>query len=158
MVNSFTESEPMILLSNRKVHRKEDVIRLTLNYISRWKIEEFFRFKKVEFGLENFRVKSLTSINNICYFLDLANLFLTHIIETKFQNCFYSELMTLSKRIKEKVSIEYYQLYSALKRVFTSNHAGVKNYKQTERWEYEEMSLFNSIELSDKKRVRIKKK
>lgn len=158
MVNAFAESAPMILLSNRKVHSKEDVIRLTLNYISRWKIEEFFRFKKVEFGLENFRVKSLTSINNICYFLDLANLFLTHIIETKFQNCFYSELMTLSKRIKDKVSIEYYQLYSALKRVFTSNHAGVKNYKQTERWKYEEMSLFNSIELSDKKRVRIKKK
>lgn len=157
-VNSFVEKEPLILLSNRKVHSKEDVVRLTLNYISRWKIEEFFRFKKVEFGLENFRVKSLISINNICYFLDLACLFLTHIIESKHQNYFYTQLMLISKKIKDQVSIEYYQLYSALKRVFTSNRKGVKNYKQTEKWEYEKMSLFNSLELTDKKRVRIKKR
>lgn len=158
IVNSFVDDEPMILLSNRKVHSKEDVVRLTLNYISRWKIEEFFRFKKGEFALENFRVKSLVSINNISYFLDLACLFLTHIIETKHQNSFYTELMFLSKKIKENVSIEYYQLYSALKRIFASNKKGVKNYKQIERWKYEELNLFNSLELTNKKRVRIKRK
>lgn len=156
-VYSLFESEPMVLLSNRKIHGCNDLIKLTLNYISRWKIEDFIRFKKVEFALENFRVKSLVSINNLFYYLDNAILFLAHIIETKHQNRFYVDLMNISKRIKEKVSIEYYQLYSGLKRVFTSNKKGVKNYKQVERWEYEQMTLFNSLELNDKKRVRIKK-
>ncbi|NLN80014.1 MAG: transposase [Erysipelotrichia bacterium] len=153
-IYSLFNDEPIILLSNRKVHSPDDLIRLSLNYISRWKIEELFRFKKVEFRLENFRVKSLVSINNLCYFLDVAILFLVHIIETKYQNKFYISLMENSKRIKEKVSIEYYQLYSGLKRIFNSNKKGVKNYKEVERWEYEELNLFNSLELTTRKRVR----
>jgi len=32
---------------------------------SRWRIEEYFRVKKQEYDLENIRVRSLKSINNV---------------------------------------------------------------------------------------------
>ncbi|MGI6782030.1 MAG: transposase [Acholeplasmataceae bacterium] len=150
------ETEPMVLITNIKIHSKEDLIKASLHYISRWKIEELFRFKKVQFGLENFRVKASTSINNLFFILDIAMLVMVHIIEHKNRNIIYNELMALSKRIKDNVSIEYYQLITGIMTIFARNEKGVKNYQKIERWTTEEYNLFNSLELKSKKRVRIK--
>lgn len=150
-------NEPMILLTNKKINCKEDLIRLVLMYISRWKIEEHFRFKKVVYGLENFRVKSLTSINNLCFILDIVLLVLAHIVETKERNMIFNELISRSKKIRDDVYMYYYQIASGIKTLFTSNKMGVKNYKKIERWESENRNLFNSLELNSKKRVRKKK-
>ena len=43
-----------------------------MNYVSRWKIEEQFRFKKCGFNFEGFRVRSLNRINNLTMCLDAA--------------------------------------------------------------------------------------
>ncbi len=56
-------TEPMTLLTNRPIKSKDDVISVVKNYISRWKIEEQFRFKKTSFRFEDFRVRSLNRIN-----------------------------------------------------------------------------------------------
>jgi hypothetical protein len=150
-------TEPMILISNHKINQKEDLIRIVLGYVSRWKIEEHFRFKKVQFGLENFRVKSLTSINHLCLILDLVLLVFAHFVETQKRNIIFSSLIQLSKKIRDDVYIYYYQLASGIKALFTSNKMGVKNYKETEKWEYQRATLFNSLELKCPKRVRKKK-
>ena len=62
----------MMLATNKAIKSKEDVVSIVRTYMSRWRIEEYFRFKKQHFGFENFRVRSLMSINNlnafnICY-------------------------------------------------------------------------------------------
>lgn len=147
--------EPMVLVTNKKVKSKENLIKISLNYISRWKIEELFRFKKVEFGLESFRVKSLTSINNLNFILDISILFLIKLIENQNKNMLFNECINNSKAIRDDVYILFYRLLSGLKTIFTSNIKGVKNYQQIERWETKEHNLF-SKEFSNKIRVRKK--
>lgn len=148
--------DPMVLITNLKITSKEELIKTSLHYISRWKIEELFRFKKVQFGLENFRVKSLTSINNLSFLLDILILIMVHIIETQNRNIVYSEIIKNSKKIKDTVSIEYYQLITGIMTIFARNKKGVKNYQKIERWKTEDFNLFNSLELNEKKRVRVK--
>ena len=50
---------PMMLATNKGIKSKEDAIGIVRNYMSRWRIEEYFRFKKQQFGFEGFRVRSL---------------------------------------------------------------------------------------------------
>ena len=55
----------MMILTNRKISSKQDAINIVRLYMSRREIEEYFRFMKQDFGFENFRVRSLASINNL---------------------------------------------------------------------------------------------
>lgn len=147
-------TEPMILLTNHKINSKDDLIKIILFYNSRWRIEEYYRFKKVELGLENFRVKSLKSINHLFFISDICTLVMAHIIENQKSNMTYKELLKIGKVIRENVQIKYYQILSGIKTLFASNKKGVRNYKKIERWKYEENNLFNSLELRSRKRVR----
>lgn len=54
-----------MLLTNRNIKSKEDIIKVVRLYFSRWKIEEYFRAKKQEFGFENIRLRTLKEIKNI---------------------------------------------------------------------------------------------
>ena len=60
--------EPLMLLTNRNIQSKEDVISVVMSYCSRWKIEEYFRFKKAEFEFEDFRVRSINKIGSIKFY------------------------------------------------------------------------------------------
>ena len=63
---------PMMLATNKAIKGKEDVIQIVRTYMSRWRIEEYFRFKKQHFGFENFRVRGLVSMNNLNQLLTYA--------------------------------------------------------------------------------------
>lgn len=41
---------PMMLTSNIPIRSKEDVIKIVRNYMNRWRIEEYFKFKKQEYN------------------------------------------------------------------------------------------------------------
>ena len=55
----------MKLLTNIKSTEKEDVIKIVRLYLSRWRIEEYFRGKKQEYDFENMRVRTLKVMNNL---------------------------------------------------------------------------------------------
>ena len=69
----------MMLLTNKEIRSKNDVIKIAKLYFSRWRIEEYFRAKKQIFQFENFRVRSLKSINALNMLITLCMAFLTHI-------------------------------------------------------------------------------
>lgn len=50
LVYGITE-HPMMLVTNKEIKSKEDVIKIARIYFSRWKIEEYFRCKKQMFQL-----------------------------------------------------------------------------------------------------------
>ena len=58
-------SVPMMLATNLTIKNKEDVTKVIMTYMSRWRIEEYFKFKKQEYGFESFRVRNLKAINNL---------------------------------------------------------------------------------------------
>ncbi|CCP25751.1 protein of unknown function [Tepidanaerobacter acetatoxydans Re1] len=62
----------LVLATNKIIKGKEDVVDIVRTYMSRWRIEEYFRFKKQHFGFKNFRVRSLRSINNLNQLLTYA--------------------------------------------------------------------------------------
>ena len=133
----------MVLMTDRKVSSKEDLIRIVLAYHSRWKIEEHFRFKKTQYGFENFRVKSLDSSNYLAFFLDLALLVLDVIIERKGTNSLYGELLARSKAVRENIYLEFYRMATGAQALLMANKNGVKNYQNIRKQPDMQLRLFN---------------
>lgn len=133
--------EPLILITNKELKNKDDIAQIVYRYSSRWRIEEYFRFKKVELGFENFRVKSLDSINNLTFSLDITITLLAIIIEEG-ANYLYEKLQIYSKTIKENISIEYYKILSSIHSLLGTNKMGVKNYKPIRNNKPKQLSLF----------------
>ncbi len=52
--------KPMMVASNMPIKEKEDVIKIVRCYIDRWRIEEYFKFKKQEYKFENTTFSALT--------------------------------------------------------------------------------------------------
>lgn len=135
-------SEPMTLLTNRPIESKDDVISVVLNYASRWKIEEQFRFKKNGFNFEDFRVRSLNRINNLTLCLDTAITLMSIFIETDTE--IYKYIISISKHLKgDDAYLKFYQLLSGVKTLLGHKEMGIKNKEKIEhRNELKQMSLF----------------
>jgi len=60
--------DPMVLLTNKQVRKKDEVLSILKAYILRWRIEEMFRVQKNELNLESVRVRSLKKVEfNVLY-------------------------------------------------------------------------------------------
>jgi len=60
-----------MLISNLKPESKKLTRTIFKAYLKRWKVEEYFRFKKQQFDLENIRVRSLNSIRTMDLLLSI---------------------------------------------------------------------------------------
>ena len=134
--------EPLMLLTNRNIQSKEDVISVVMSYCSRWKIEEYFRFKKVEFEFEDFRVRSINRINHLTFCLDLAITILTILIEK--QSDLYYQLISQGKNLKDDKSyLKFYQLISGINAVLGHKEMGIKSKENIEHRKHtKQLSLF----------------
>ena len=63
---------PMMLITNLKSDDKRLSVAVVKVYLMRWKIEEYYRFKKQQFNLEDMRVRSLNSIRNLELLITIA--------------------------------------------------------------------------------------
>lgn len=133
--------DPLILITNKPLTTKDDITQMVYRYSSRWRIEEYFRFKKTELGFENFRVKTLDSINNLTFALDIAIMLLAIIIDED-SEYLYKSLKRYEKSIKENVSIEFYRILSSINTILGMNKNGVKNYKPIRDTKPKQLSLF----------------
>ncbi len=62
-------AELMLFLGSLKMQEKKRLCHIVAKvYLMRWRIEEYFRFKKQQFELEDLRVMSLQSIRNLNLF------------------------------------------------------------------------------------------
>ena len=120
---------PMILASNIPIKSKEDVIKITRHYLDRWKIEEYFKFKKQEYNFENFRVRSLKAINNLnkmlTYVIGLVALLSEKIKIKKFVHT----IITESKSLKENVCLWFYQISRGIYNILSMVRCGIKKWQ-----------------------------
>lgn len=65
----------MALITSRKVSGKDQVLQVVKDYISRWKIEDNFKFKKQQYGLEKIKVRCYKRIQVMNYLLSMVMLF-----------------------------------------------------------------------------------
>ena len=124
---------PMMLASNISLKSKEDLIKVVRCYINRWRIEEYFKFKKQEYHFENLRVRSLKAINNLnkmlSYVIGLIGLLSEKIGKREFVNKIIKE----SKSLRESVYLWFYQLARGIYNILKMARTGIRDWQEIRR-------------------------
>ena len=118
---------PMMLVTNKPLYSKKDVKEIAKVYFHRWRIEEYFRAKKQLFQFENFRVRSLTAINAINFFLSLAMTFLTW-IAMKTTSSLLQSIIDASQPIRAKVFFFHYRIELGIQQLLSYARTGVTDW------------------------------
>lgn len=102
--------EPMLLITNLKSDDKRLGVTVVKVYLMRWRIEEFYRFKKKQFEFEDLRVRSLKSIRNLDMLLTITIGYIGHISEKSDERKMAMELIEYSNRIYGANKFVYYAI------------------------------------------------
>ena len=116
--------EPLMLITNLKSDDTRLAVAIVKVYLMRWRIEEFYAFKKQQFGLEDLRVRSLNSIRNLDLLLTIAMGFLGFMSANGDNQKIVMELIHESKRIYDTPKFFYYALADGMFTVFARAKPG----------------------------------
>lgn len=121
--------EPMLLLTNLETKERKKLCTIVAKiYLMRWRIEEYFKFKKQQFELEDLRVMSLQSIRNMNLFATLAAGYIGIMSSEKDSTVFMLELRECSKRIYNMPKFIFYALGYAIERVLAGTRSGIRGF------------------------------
>lgn len=121
--------QPMLLLTNIEITEKKKLCLIAAKvYLMRWRIEEYFKFKKQQFELEDLRVMSLQSIRNLNLFATLATGYIGIMNSEKEETIFMMELRECFKRIYDIPKFIFYALGYAIKHVLAGTRSGIKGF------------------------------
>lgn len=141
--------EPMLLLSNLKMQEKKKLCHIiTKVYLLRWRIEEYFRFKKQQFELEDLRVMSLQSIRNLNLLAMLAVGYVSLTTTIHKDSIFLAELKECSKRIYEVPQFALYAIGYAMERVLSMSRSGISGFLPP-KVRSQQITLFEYFKIAD---------
>jgi len=140
LVYGITE-HPMMLVTNKEIKSKGDVINIAMTYFSRWRIEEYFRCKKQMFQFENFRVRKLAAINALNFYITLCMAFLAHISMKSETNALKIAIIQKADPLKEKVQFCYYRLAKGISGILSYAKEGIRLWFRTKRPAYRQLCL-----------------
>jgi len=125
--------DPMVLLTNKPVKKKKEVLSILKAYITRWRIEEMFRVQKTEFQLENVRVRTLRSLNRIHLLLSMMITFMS--LKTEKENGFFHAVITRARAIKKrhKIKLFLYRFSAGMQAILEKDSSGIKHFKYIEK-------------------------
>ena len=132
LVYGITE-HPMMLVTNKAISGKEDVIKIARLYFSRWRIEEYFRAKKQIFDFENFRVRKLKAINALNFYIGIAMAFLAHMTRKDEANALLKSVLEAARPIKDKVQFLYYRIADGISELLRHAHIGIRDWFKPKR-------------------------
>jgi hypothetical protein len=102
---------PLLLITNLNSDDKRLSTVVTKVYLMRWRIEEHFKFRKNQYKLEDFRVRSLNSIRTLHRITAILSGFVSMMSEKRDESLFVAQLIEASKRIykpkKEKAKTKF---------------------------------------------------
>ena len=105
---------PLMLLTNLKSDDNRLAVAVTKVYLMRWRIEEFYGFKKQQFNFEDFRVRSLNSIRNLDMLLTIAIGYIGMMSEKSDERAITAEIIAISKRIYDTPKFMFYAIADGL--------------------------------------------
>ena len=120
--------KPMLLISNLKPEAKKLTLAILKCYIKRWKIEEYFRFKKQKFDLENFRVRSIKRIRNLDLILSITIGFLSLFSDKKRKTKLRIIVKKVAERIYDIPDFDYYALADGIKEILAKTYTGIATF------------------------------
>lgn len=126
LIYSDTHDEPCILLTNRTIKDYHDAKKAASDYFRRWRIEEYFKFKKQEFKFEDIRIRSLNG-------LKLMNLLINYVITflaqyTNKATWIAKKIHQISKSIKHEVIFNYYRVLIGIREILNTVVTKVTDY------------------------------
>jgi hypothetical protein len=121
--------EPMVLLTNKPIRKKEEVLSVLKAYITRWRIEEMFRVQKQELDLENIRVRTLPRLKRMFLLGSMMITFMT--LKTEKQNGFFHTVIEHAKGIKpkEKIKMFLYRFSAGVQAILKKDSEGIQHFK-----------------------------
>lgn len=142
IVYGLSEERPLILLTNRSIKSKEDVIKVVRLYFYRWRIEEYFRLKKQEYEFENIRLRTLKSINNLNLLLTIFMGYIGIKAENINRNILSIKIIYASESLREKVNVWISQISKGIGKILEYAHSGIKQWQHVEqRSKYKQLQL-----------------
>ena len=141
-VYGLSEERPLMLLTNREIHSKEDVIKVVRLYFYRWRVEEYFRSKKQEYEFENMRVRTIKAMNNLNLMLMIHMGHLGMLIEDMDKKLLTMKIIERSRSLKRKVIVWFNQISKGISEILKYARTGIKEYQKIERREkYKQLEL-----------------
>lgn len=137
--------KPMMLATNRPIRGKKDVQKIVRLYLSRWRIEEYFRFKKQHFSFENIRVRSLQSMNNLNHMMSYAIALIGMLADQKQHSALTKLLIANAKAIRQDVCFLYYRIAQGMRNTLAYAREGIARWFKRRRYEPRQLSLFDFI-------------
>ena len=142
IVYGLSEERPLILLTNRDIHSKEDVIKVVRLYFYRWRVEEYFRAKKQEYEFENIRVRTLKAMNNLNILLTIHLGHIGKLVEKMDNKLLTIKIILRSKSLKNNVVIWISQMARGIGKILSLAHNGIKEYQKIkQRDKYRQLEL-----------------
>jgi len=120
--------EPLMLLTSLDSSDKRLCVTVTKVYLMRWRIEEYYKFKKQGFGFEKFLVRSLKSIRNLDLLLTIAIGYLGTLSEKIGESSEVAEIIEASKRLYGLSKFTFYALADGLFEIFSKLYSGVSRF------------------------------
>ena len=97
-----------MLITNLSSDDKRICMAVCKVYLMRWRIEEYFKFKKQSFDYENLRLRSLQSIRALDFLLTMAIGYVSQISDKDNTMILRLEIITASKRLFDVADFLYY--------------------------------------------------
>jgi hypothetical protein len=121
---------PLVLYTNLMEAPDKIAVRVVKAYLMRWRIEEYYAFKKQGLGFEGFRVRGLSSIKTLDLLLTIACGFVGTLCE-KSDNITVVSLIALSRPIAKiatflsKTKFLFYAVLAGITEVFSKLRCGI---------------------------------
>ena len=132
LVYGITE-HPMMLVTSKAIRSKDDVVKVSRLYFSRWRIEEYFRAKKQILDFENFRVRSLVSINALNFHITIAMTFLAQMTRKAAANALLKSVLDAARSIKGTVHFLYYRISYGIAEILKYARVGIYDWFKPKR-------------------------
>jgi len=118
--------EPLLLLTNLESSDNRLCVTITKVYLMRWRIEEYYKFKKQNFGFEKFLVRSLQSIRNLDLLLSIAIGYIGILSEKVNESIEVLEIIQASKRLYGLAKFTFYAIADGLSHIFGKLYTGAR--------------------------------
>ena len=119
---------PMMLITNLDSDDKRICVTVCKVYLMRWRIEEYFKFKKQCFDYENLRVRSLKSIRNLDFLLTMAIGYISKLSDKDDTMILRLEVISASKRLFYVSDFLYYSIADGIFEILKYTKRGISEH------------------------------
>jgi hypothetical protein len=120
--------EPLVLLTNLESDDTRLPVTITKVYLMRWRIEEYYKFKKQGFAFEKFLVRTLKSIRNLDLMLTIAIGYIGSLSEKIGESVEILEIIEASKRLYGLSKFTFYAIADGLFEIFSKLYSGISSF------------------------------